>query len=310
MHRVVFADGSITPTSTLTANPTTLLAGNIPLSGAVIFNATHLMSGAIAPVGFLSAGIGEAPCVMRIADYLRILGERLDDPDHVYYTRAQIVHAVNVAQRLFCFLTLCLERSATFSLTNGQHFYTISDQISDWLVPLRAVHTGGNRLRPDTFHNLDLRVSGWRSAAGNPTRYVVAGFGLLALDRSPSSGSHTLSLTYAAEPAALVADGDVPEIPGEQQTHLTDGAYWILRLQEGGSELQAAQPFLNRYLDAAQHYGEFVRAKAKAQQYDVLNFDLRSFDRSKFKIILERQRIPQIADHRAPVTGVPAKIPA
>lgn len=239
--------------------------------------------------GVVAAGIGEAPCIITVAEYMIRLGKMLDDPDHIYYTEAEILHALNRAERLFCFLTLCYEKTVSFVLTNGQNYYDISDQISDFLVPLRVSHSG-TRLSPDTLHTLDLRDSTWRARAGNPKRYVQQGFNKLWITPQPASGSHTLSLTYAAEPPAMVANGDVPTIPGEQQVHLQDAAYYFLRMPEGSAELQAAIPYLQRFVEAAQKYRRFTLARSKGQAYDRMPMDLERFDRGSLEIRLARQR--------------------
>jgi hypothetical protein len=114
----------------------------------------------------------------------------------------------------------------------------------------------------------------------------------------------TLNFTYAAEPATLVNLVDIPEIPGEQQPHLPDFAYWFLRLPEGGAEHQISLQYLNRFLDAAQKYGDFVRAKSQGQLYDNEPFDLKSFDRSRFIVKLKQEAMrlkpPSIAKNERP----------
>jgi hypothetical protein len=71
--------------------------------------------------------------------------------------------------------------------------------------------------------------------------------------------------------------------------HLPDGAFYVLRLKEGGQELANAVKYLQRFLDAAQKYAGFVRAKSRTQLYDTQPYDLASFDRSRFEIKLKRQ---------------------
>jgi len=206
-----------------------------------------------------------------------------------YWTPAEIDHAINVAQRLWCLLTLCLEKTVVYTLsTDGRAFYLISDQIDDFIVPLRVSHTGGARLKSDTIHNLDLRSSTWRVTPGPPTRYAQYGFDLLAITPQPTVAS-TLTITYAAEPVELVADADVPDIQPEQQVHLEQFAFWFARLKEGGAELQNAVANLNTFLDAATKYASFTRARSRAQLYDNIPFDVASFDRGRFEIKLKNQ---------------------
>jgi hypothetical protein len=246
------------------------------------------------PQGTAAANAYVAPsvvCDLDLAELKSRLAQMLDDPE-VYWTANEMRHAINQAQRLWCFLTLCIERTVSFTLTNAQAFYSINDQITDFLAPLR-VSFSGTRLRSDTIHNLDLRDSTWRARPGNPTRYAQSGFDLLAVTPQTVSGSNTLSFTYAAEPAELTSDADVPEIPSEQQPHLVDGAFYFLRLKEGGQELQNAADYLKRFLAAAQKYASFVRSKSRGQLYDRAPFDLATFDKGRFDIKMKRAESQQ-----------------
>jgi hypothetical protein len=184
-------------------------------------------------------------------------------------------------------MTLCLERTVTFNLSANTTFYKISDQISDFIVPLRVTF-GGLRLKADTLHNLDLRATTWRRSPGNPTRYAQHGFDLLAVYKQPA-GSSSLTLTYAAEPAVMAQDFHLPEIAAEQSVHLEDFAFWYCRLKEGGTELQNAAAKLTEFLEAAQKYAAFTRARSQAQLYDNYPADLSTFEKGRFLIKLANQ---------------------
>ncbi len=214
---------------------------------------------------------------------------QLDDEMAVHWTPAEINHGLNVGQRLWCLLTLCLERTVDFLLsTDGRAFYSISDQITDYLVPLR-VSLYGVRLKADTMHNLDLRSTTWRKTAGDPVRYAQHGFDLLAITPQPTTGMPVLAITYAAEPAEMVFDSDVPDIEAEQQIWLEDFATWYALLKNGGAELKAGVMYLNQFLDAAAKYGHFTRARSKAQMYDNYPPDLSTFERGRFLIKLRNE---------------------
>lgn len=281
--------GSTTPSGSVSPRIIGSYDGTVAPSGIVRPVIIVPVIGSVAPAGFANSGIGEAPCNITVADFKTRLGKLLDDPGHVYYTESEILHVLNIAQRLFCFLTLAIERTVTFNLTNGQNFYRITDQLVDFIAPLRVSHAG-RRLRSDTIHQMNLRDAAWRTRPGNPVRYAQHGLNKLWITPQPASGSHTLDFTYAAEPAELVNDTDVPEIPGDQQTVLEDFAFFFLRLKEGGAELQNAGQYLKRALDATQKYASFVRAKNRAQQYDRMPLDLESFDRSAFELKLTQQK--------------------
>lgn len=218
--------------------------------------------------------------------------ERLDEgATPIYYTLADIKEALNKAVRRFALYTLCVERSATFNLTANTAFYTISAQITDFLKPLRVTTSSGARVLPYTLDQLNKESDTWRTDTGTVTKYAQEGFDLLAISKVPAGAGVTLTVRYAASPATLTADADEPEIPEEQRPCLIDFAILWLRYKEGGQELVKTLPKLGAFLDVAQKYGDFVRAKSKGQLYDSLPYDLASFDRSRLmKLVLQGQK--------------------
>lgn len=272
----------------------TKLAASTLNSGALnrLLHKTTITGGSLS-FGNVLAGIGEAPCDFTLGSLRTRLWKMLDDADGgQYYSRDFIDHCLNRAQRLFALLSLCIERTVTFNLTNGQAFYLISDQISDFVAPLR-ISFNGTRLRSDRIHDMDSRDSTWRARPGNPARYATLGFDLLAITPQPVSGVNTLDFTYSAEPPLMVNPTDVPTLPGDQQAALLDGAYYFCRLPEGGAELQAATVYLKRFIDQAQKYAAFVRSKSRGPLYDVQSFDLRSFDRGRLDVVLVHRKTMQ-----------------
>lgn len=221
--------------------------------------------------------------------------ERLDEASTpVYWTLAEIKEALNKSVRFFALLTLCVERSASFNLTATQTFYTVSSQLSDFLVPLRVTTSAGARLSPYTLHQLNLESDTWRATAGTPSKYAQAGYDLLAISGQPAGAGTSLLIRYAASPATLSGNTDEPEIPEEQRPCLIDFALYWLRLKEGGQELAKTLPHLGAFLEVAQKHAAFVRAKSKAQLYDNQPFDLQSFDRSRLmKLVMGQKGAPQ-----------------
>jgi hypothetical protein len=240
-----------------------------------------VMHKSIEPSGRINAGIGEAPCLLYVNDLQNRVWDLLDD-DGTYYTPAEVLHALNVAQRVFCLLTFVLQTTFQFELTNGQALYTISSQIPNFLKPLRVSYNGV-RLIPETIHTLNLLNDAWQATPGPVTHYFQEGFDLLGIYPQPASGTNYLTFTYAAEPQALVGQNDAPQIPAEQQIHLVDFACWWCRLKEGGAELQEATEYLKRFLGAAQHYQGYVMSKSRGQLYDTKPMDISTVDKSRFE---------------------------
>ncbi|HEX8183282.1 MAG TPA: hypothetical protein VF747_00985, partial [Blastocatellia bacterium] len=112
--------------------------------------------------------------------------------------------------------------------------------------------------------------------------YSAQGYDSFAIFPQAQNAGMAVMVYYAATPTALANNSDVPEIPEEQQSCLIDFAQWWLRAKEGGAEFQSTTELLNRFLDTAQKYGDYVRARSQGQLYDRVPIDLSRFDRSRF----------------------------
>jgi hypothetical protein len=173
----------------------------------------------------------------------------------IYYPKAEIVAALNEAQRFFCLLTLGLEVTSPWAVTA--------------------------EVRPARFEELTSLDSGWPSSPGAPYKYVAAGVDFVAVYRQPAGAGTVLNVTYARAPLPLVSDADVPEIPAEYHPKLVEFGIYRMRQVEGGQEFAKTLPMLAGYLDGAQHYADYVRARNKGSRYDAVPFELKSFDRSE-----------------------------
>jgi hypothetical protein len=197
-----------------------------------------------------------------------------------FYTPTEATAALNAAQRLFVLLTLCLETSGTLELTTGTPFYSLLTQFPGWLVPLRIRLSTGAKLKPARLAEFAALDNAWSTTTGTPSRYALLGFDFLAPYPVPSEDL-TASVTFASCPAPLALPTDTPAIPAEYHPALIDGAIPLMRVKEGGQELQKTMPYWNRFLDEAQRLGDYVRARNQEQGYDHTPFELRRFDRSK-----------------------------
>lgn len=213
-----------------------------------------------------------------------LVSERLNEAAAVggpqFYPPTEILAAVNEGQRLFCLLTLCLERQSALTIPPNTTFLHVLLLIDDYLAPLRITDAAGLKVRPTTFSELWSLDAGWPAAAGPPIRYVAAGADLLAVYRT-SAAPVTVQLQYAGAPALLVSDGDVPEIPTEYHQELANYGIYRVRQVEGGAEFAATLPLLDHFLQAAQNYGDFIRARNVGAGYDSMPFELAGFDRSR-----------------------------
>jgi len=237
---------------------------------------------------------------MNAADLKTRTLERLgqDPAAPVFYTAMDALAALNLAQRIFAFLTLCLEVRRQFRLTPGNQWYALQKSFSDLILVLRCEWqndaTIGNdaiigdpqfggagfndqqvttsttttpKLQPGTLAQFAAMDSGWYGRAGRPLRYHAIGFSLLVFDLQPDD-QYTALITYARMPVALVKDSDEPEIPDSDHQCLIDFAVAWLRVREGGQELAADAPNLSLFLDAVKRRAAQVRARSLAQRYD------------------------------------------
>jgi hypothetical protein len=207
-----------------------------------------------------------------------------DDPaaaqPNRHYTYGEVLAWLNAAHRLFCLLTLCLEKTVTYPLTNGVAWYNLLATIPDWLVPLRVRITGGAKVRPARLEDLAALDVAWSTTSGTPIKYAVRGFGLLAIYHPPATTT-SLDITFARCPTDLVLSTDVPESPAAYHPALIDGAIVLCRAKEGAQEFDKVRGLLDSFLGEAQKLGDYVRARSKEKAYDRMPFELAKFDRSR-----------------------------
>lgn len=192
---------------------------------------------------------------------------------------AEVLAAINEGQQLIALSTLCLEKSANFTLTAATCWFTPRTSLTDMIVPLRVI-VAGVRIRPGTIPDLEAENAAWQATAGDTARYAALGCNLLAVTPQAAAGS-TASITYAYSPPALVLDADVPVIPEAYHQDLIEYGYWRVRLKEGGSGLERGVARLNVFLDDVGILAAQVRAKSIARGLDALPPEASSFDRSR-----------------------------
>jgi hypothetical protein len=237
---------------------------------------------------------------------------RLDDAGTPSsYTDADILAAINEGLRLFALLTLCIERTSILKLQTDTTHYLMLALLSDWLLPLRvrchvltspppsALWDGPlwddvlfdelspnaeitmTPVRPVRLPDLAALNRTW-TADRNATvkRYGCVGLDLLYVHPAPAETGTSLQVTYAAAPADLAHDADIPDIPEEDQQALVHYAVSTLPFNYGGRELQQGTADFERFLEIAQHRADVVRSRSRAAGYDRQPFELQAFDRS------------------------------
>jgi hypothetical protein len=209
----------------------------------------------------------------------RVLKRLDEDPTApVSYTAADAGNAINEGLQFFGLLTLCVERTVAFPIVAGTGLYHMLLTYGDWLVPLRIAQAGV-KVRPARLGDLGARDLSWRLASGAVSRYSHLGSDLLALYKRPTGG--TLSIVYAACPALLALDADVPEIPAEYHPLLVLYGIYRLRFDTGGQDFAAGLPLFKEFLAGAAKMAGFVRTRSLGLRYDKLPFELEQYDVSR-----------------------------
>lgn len=217
--------------------------------------------------------------LVRIDDSSSAPGSVLADANAALFpVPPEILSALNQAQEEFALLTLCLEATADMTLSGGTPFSLPRSSFSDFLCPLRLM-VGGVRVRPSTLSDLDAWDDAWQNTPGTPSRYATLGFNFMAISPQPAIDT-TASLTYARSPLQLVADA-FPEIPEIYHQNLVEYGIYRVTLKQGAQGLERGMKYFNSFLDAATKCGDFVRAKSRAANYDVLPIELKLFDRAR-----------------------------
>lgn len=218
---------------------------------------------------------------MQLSDMRTRVGQRLNESaGPVFYTAAEINAAVNEAQRFMVFLTLCLEITATWTVSGGTTFTHMLNVFSDWICPLRITDSTGAKIRPSTLAELGALDPSWIASAGNTVRYASMGADFIGLYQQ-NAGSQTLTVTYAQAPAPLVLDTDVSAIPAEYHPRLVDYGIYRCRQVEGGQEFAKALKYLESFFGGVQHLSRYVRDRNNGAKYDKVPYELTNEDVAK-----------------------------
>lgn len=211
--------------------------------------------------------------------------KRLDEDSSspVYYSGGEVLAAINEGQRLFALLTLCLETTGTLALTAATSHYRMLGTFTDWLLPLRVriQGTGGQKLDYARLADLDALNPAWQDEAGAPERYAALGFDFFSIHPRPAGTGTSLEVTYARCPTKMTSTSQTPETPEEHHPALVDYVIPCLRAKEGGQEFLNSLKYLDRFLESADKYAQYIRARNLGQNYDRGPFEMKSFDRSR-----------------------------
>jgi hypothetical protein len=212
-----------------------------------------------------------------------IVSQRLaEGAGALFYPASEINAGLNEAQRVFVMLTLCIEKTAPWTIPADTTFTHMLTVFPDWIAPLRLVDADGAKIRPSRLSDLWALDSQWPGAKGAPERYAAMGSDLLALYRTPQ-GPTPVTVQYAGAPATMSAPIDVPGIPLQFHELLVKYAIPRTRMVEGGAEFTKTLPLDAEFMAAASDYAAYVRARNIAAGYDTLPPEIAGLDFSHAK---------------------------
>jgi hypothetical protein len=224
---------------------------------------------------------------MNLLTMFGIVSQRLNEgaSGPIFYTKLEIIAALNEANRLFSLLTLGLETTQPWTVpaaspSTQTTFVRMLTVFQDWIAPLRITTTAGAKVRPSRMEDLCSLDAQWFTSRGAPKRYCALGVDLVGIYPQPTVAT-VLQVTYARAPLALVNDADIPEIPAEYHPELADYAVYRCRQGEGAQEFAKTLPLLNSFLNGATRYGNYVRSRNLGSRYDKVPLELEKFDRSQ-----------------------------
>ncbi len=216
---------------------------------------------------------------------LQRLNESTSSP--AWWTAAMVDAAVNEALMAFVLLTLCLEKTATFTITGGNNFVTPMSTATDWFLPVRVRNAGGAKLYPGVIDDFHAESVDWQAQRAIPRKYAALGCNLLAFFPVEAENS-SVSIVYAYSPTRLTGEDHVPAIPEEDHPALSDYALWRCEVKAGGADLASAAARLESFLNQAARRASQVRARNLAQGYDRIPTEISQADISR--IIKEATR--------------------
>lgn len=197
-------------------------------------------------------------------------GEDAADPR--FYTVAEAKDALNQAQRVLAFLTLCVERNGVLPLTATTPTYSLLATVPDWLVPLRLSVSGITRLQPRALSELAAENATWRNSPGTPDAYAIVGCDRLCLNHQPVALATVLTLQYAAIPDDMTSELQVSPVPVDYHDTMVDWAVARLRAtKEGGGEGgPKIGEYFGRFANGAEQLSLYVQKRSRAFQYDTI----------------------------------------
>lgn len=185
-----------------------------------------------------------------------------------FYTVAEAAAAINAAQNVFSFLTLCLEDTADLTIPTGAVLTPISPMAPRWIAPLR-LELDAQKLQPGSLAQFRSLNPAWMdpSQRDAPQRYAMIGWQNLSAFPSPAIDT-IITSRFATAPIQLVTDDQEPEIPTEDHPALVDFALLRMTAKEGAEPMTAALGGLRSFLAVAKRRMDTVKSRSIQLSYD------------------------------------------
>ncbi len=207
---------------------------------------------------------------MIFAEVLSLVAKKVDEDTtatHRYIADSTFTRAINRAQAIFAFLTLCYEKSSVLTFTPNEPSLEFIADIPDFIAPLK-LSQGGRMLNQQSLQQIAARNNQWTGFPDMPKYYCLVASNLLAIAPPPSSVTVAqVAIVYAAMPL----DGALDLIPSEDHDAIAQGSAAIIRqLILGGQFGPGAEEDLDGYWMAIKRRTDYVMNRNKTARYDTM----------------------------------------
>ena len=159
---------------------------------------------------------------------------QLDD-NTAFYPAAEVTRAINDCLQQVNLFTGIIQGPVSLTTDANRYFYSVPGSV---IIPL-AVDLDGRQLQRSSLHNVASRRGRWlreNSTNSGPTSvWIPIGTRKIAIHPADSKGGRTLRIVGILEPALLVNDSDVIDIPDDIVDAVEHLAVLTLVFKEGGA---------------------------------------------------------------------------
>lgn len=192
----------------------------------------------------------------------RLIYDRLEN-NGTWYSQVEVDDALNEGIAVTNVWTGLFQRTVTiYSIANR----VIYDTPQEILMPIRIDYEG-KTLTPIGLQNMGLAYKDWmkqttRQQGVTVGEWIALGISKFAMRPVDSYGGRAITVTGVYEPAELVNESDVIQLP--QESDIVDYAVHILQLPEGGTAFNQSMPIFESFLAGVKTVSLYKSLKSRA----------------------------------------------